>query len=75
MEKIFLNIFIWFWFWLVIWFLVLDISVIWLNSYAVKCLHNAYETAYYFYLTPVRLFHESFACALPSFEYHLLHFY
>ena len=71
MEKNFLNVFIWFWFWLVIWFLVSDISVIWLNSYAVKCLHNAYETAYYFYLTPVvRLFHESFACALPSFEYH-----
>ena len=39
--------------------------------YAVKCLHNAYETAYYFQLTlVVRIFHESFACILPLFEYY-----
>ena len=36
-----------------------------------KCLRHAYETAYYFQLTLVaRLFDESFACLLPSFEYH-----
>ena len=36
-----------------------------------KCLHNAYETAYYIQLTlVVRLFCGSFACVLPSFEYH-----
>ena len=34
-----------------------------------KCLHHAYEWAYYFWLTLVWLFHECFACLLPSLEY------
>ena len=41
--EIFLTIFIW------VWFLKLfNISIILLNLYAVKCLHHAYETAYFF---------------------------
>ena len=66
MKKLFFNIFIWFCF-----LYLFNISFIWLNSYTVKCLHNAYETAYYFQLTlVVRLFYGSFACVLPSFRYH-----
>ena len=63
--EIFFNTFICFLF-----LQLFDISFILSNSYAVKCLHHAYETAYYFQLTLVGVFHECLASVFPSYEYH-----